>query len=217
MFEPGFLEGGAVKITKTDSGAVNGGTYNFGSSANDRIILAAVAVYTGIANNVTGCTIASNAATLVVSRFVTTNPGFTPWVGIWALAVPSGTSGVVTISASGAIGAIGIGIYAMNGAGGLTPFNTNTGYSGNAVASVSSSINIPSAGIALAVAGNGAGSLPSYTWTGGLAEDLDFGANSTSGFTTGASSTTGSNSITVSASAIASNVGVALVAASWGP
>jgi hypothetical protein len=156
LVQRAFLAGAsavAVEPPRTFSGLA------FGVEAPDRTLVAAIAGgATG--QTVTAVTIGGMAATQIAGP---ANNGFSH-ASIWVALVPTGTSGAVTISATGASWDFALGLYGMTGNGLLTPAAAATGTS-------AASLTVAGGSVVIAAAFSNPGSLPA-AWNG-LTDDVD--------------------------------------------
>lgn len=196
--------------TAIDTGTAT--TYNgaafqgvsIGTAAADRIVAVVVSGQEA-ARTISSVSIGGNAATNAVSITTTTGP-----IGIWYLAVPSGTTANIFPTFSGACVNASLIVYAIYGSSGAptdNASNTSDPYSTTALA-------ISASGVA--IGGAHAFSTSTYGWTG-LTEDVDEvveGArthtSASAAFVTAQSSPT----ITCDPSSTADG---GMVVAAWGP
>lgn len=161
--------GGAVALevthqqTRTDTGNQGTtGSYSFGSvpfgDADDTRLIVAGAVGTGGA--VTGMTIAGVSATEIANV-----GGSTDGTALYVAAIPSGTSGTITVHVNTTGGCV-MWAYRVVNAASATPHDSD-GVTGGA----SISLDIPASGVAIGIVR--AGSNSDVVWTG-LTEDTDF-------------------------------------------
>jgi len=131
----------------------------FGAEAPDRTLVTAIAGG-AVGQTVTAVTIGGTTATQVAGP---ANNGFSH-ASIWAALVPTGTSGAVTISATGPSWDFALGLYSMTGNGLLTPAAAATGTS-------AASLTVPGGSVVIAAVFSSPGSLPA-AWSG-LTDDVD--------------------------------------------
>lgn len=206
---PGFvMVDAAVRVTSTDHGTSANGTYTFGTAASDRIIVLGVSYIAGVGNAISAITIGGISATRIVKvNFVGADTS-----EIWAAAVPTGTTGNITVTAS-AITAVGISVYAMTGASSSAAFNTAT----STGSGVSLSLNVPASGAAVGIATAVTAGATTFAWTG-LTEDTDFSpAGSVESSAASGNFAAAQTTLTVKATPTPGASSQGTVAASWGP
>jgi hypothetical protein len=138
-----------------DTGNVT--TYTFsgaslGAEAADRYIFVTItaASSTGTARTISSGSIGGVAASIAVQQGAASSSGMT--AAIMLAAVPTGTTGDVVVTLSGAGGSCDIGVYRVTGLGSATAFDTavNSDEAGGGV--VSTTIDVPGNGFVIGVA-----------------------------------------------------------------
>lgn len=199
-----------VTIAFTDSSidASNASTYTFssqalGTAAADRVIV--VGLFGDTARTVSSVTIGGVSASRVKRQLNTGN-----FVELWQAAVPTGTTGDVVITFSGACSRSGVGVWALYGA---NPTAHDTGAS--SANPGTDTLDVPALGVAIAYSAGS--SIASWSWTG-LTEKFDE-LLETDTYHAGASDAfSGTQTgMTVTATANTAPTQPALVMASWGP
>lgn len=157
-------------LTFTDSAIDNSGLTNYsfaatnlGTASVDRYIVVAVGVRHTTARTINTVTIAGITATTLVEISGVGQQS----CGLYIASVPTGTSGTVAFTLSGAASRAGIGVWAITNLVSATPSSTGTSTN---TTTTSASVNIPANGIVIA-ANYGVGS-SSGTWTN-VTEDFD--------------------------------------------
>ncbi len=141
----------------------------FGTAASNRHVVVVAATGTALATP-SGVTAGGVSGTLVVR----VDGGDAMDIDIWIVAVPTGTSGDVVVTQGTASSAGGMAVYTMTGAN-ATAFHTNTvSVSGSGGADISSTINVAAGGGVIAGIHGNHSTMPTWAWTVGLTEDVDF-------------------------------------------
>ena len=141
---------------------------SFGPEAPGRVLAVTWTIGTGDSNRwVTSMTIGGVSATEIIPHFRHLN-GNAQNGSMWAALVPSGTSGSVVVNTSSSTPSA-ILVSSVLNAKSLTPFDTNTD---TGTSSMDLDLEIPSGGAVLAMGGAAGGSGGSFTFGGGLTEDL---------------------------------------------
>lgn len=185
-----------------------------GTAASDRIVLVAPFIRCLTTQTINSVTIAGNTATSIINVNNTTG-GNSNNAAIFALAVPTGTTATIVVTATGACLRGSIGVWSMIGKSIVTATDTksvSTGSSGNP----SVSLNTGSNGAMIAMTSDGGGSSTGVTWTG-VIENYDqivggVGGNNNSGASLNSNS---GSPLSITATFSASSVDPALVSASW--
>lgn len=182
----------------------------FGTASSDRVMLFWLALRAAGTVTGTGCTIGGQTATLIAAAAATS--GNTTRVEIWAALVPTGTTGTVAMTFSGATARYGCGINPMTGTGG----NANYEYRLQVSAGISGSLQHSSNSGVLAVAVEQNNS-NNFSWSSGATVDVS--ANQAGGpmaFSNAINNPAGAATDTVTASITgASATNEAMVAASF--
>ena len=205
--------GGAVAITFTESATSTSNltTYTFsslnlGTASSGRQIV--VAAFGTSSQTISTLTVGGISASLIVGR---TDTSSERRVELWAAPVPTGTSGDVVVTWSGAQIRSGVGVFSMTGA-----LSTANDTQSDAVASGASSVslNIPSNGGAIAVGDSATSGLNSWT---GLTERYDENVEAAD-YHSGASDIfqNANAALTVTFTPSVSGINV-MAAASWAP
>ena len=205
----------ALTANAVDSSSATAYTFSgqaLGAAASDRIIVVG-GFSTNAVQTVSSVTIGGVSATQVVAA---TNSGGEQ-CALWQAAVPSGTTGDIVWTWSGAEVGMGIGVWRIIGA--TASAHASSGVTG--ASALSSTLDIPENGVAIAYSGS-ASSSRTATWSG-LSEVFDANGiedGSASGNHTGASNAFDSAQtgltiqMTLSGAPIRNPV---LTMASWGP
>jgi hypothetical protein len=161
--------GGVAEISLVDNAIDSGSatTYTFsgktlGAAASDRIIVVGT-FSTNAVKTVSAVTIGGVSAAQVVAA---TNSGGEQ-CALWQAAVPTGTTGDIVVTWSGAEVGCGIGVWRIVGA--TSAAHASSGVSG--ASPLSSTLDIPANGVAIAYSG-AASSNRTAAWTG-LTEGFD--------------------------------------------
>jgi hypothetical protein len=221
-------EGGAVtpatiEFLGSDVDDGNSSTYSFsskalGAEASDRYI---AAVFMHSSNNagrtVNACSFAGVTATeaLFVQH---SGSSRTAYVAIHIAAVPTGTSGTLSITWDAALAHQIVFWYRITGIGALTPFHTAS----NSVDPSAMSLNVPAGGVAIGGAMTGessAGGSRDTVWTnltddGNVSSDV---GNTTAGSAAHGAFETSQTGLSISADYQQSSDGMIGACASWGP
>ena len=206
----------ALSQTDTDSSITNLTTYtfssaSFGAADADRYVIVAGGGITEGSRTVSSVTIGGVSAT--ISQQV--QDGFPVSLAFIAIAaVPTGTTGDVVVTFSSTMGEAAISVYRAVGIASITAYDTGS----DTTDPMTTTIDIPAGGFAVAVSSVACGSLT--TWTG-LTEDVDFsygdlcGANTS--FLSSASDTfvSAQTGLTVTSDLSAGEGLDAMVVASW--
>lgn len=158
----------SVALVSSASSSANLSSYTFagmalGDADPTRVILVAV-VGLDVGSIVpTGCTVAGVTATLVASGVSITATGSAQ---IYAVALPSGTTGDVVVTCSGAIGRVAVIVWRALNMTSLTPYDTATSDADPAV------LDCNTTGACIAVACGFWNNTTPAAWTG-LTEDVD--------------------------------------------
>lgn len=159
---------GRDQINNGGSGTITFTGMDLGPADADRVLAIMISSGNGNVHNVNTVTVAGNSATLKVR-----NTGSVHEAAIYALALPSGTSGTVVITITGTVFNINLAcsIIAMYGVSATTN-DTDTDIHGSATTTYSDSVNTLADGISVGVIGidafNG-----SVSWSG-LVETAEF-------------------------------------------
>lgn len=166
----------------TDSGAA---TYTYtaqgiGTAASDRVVVVGIwGRDAGTTADISSVTIGGSAATQIVKARV--NPVNTNIAAIYALLVTTGTTADIVLNFNETMVRAGIIVWKMTGHGGVATAD----FTATDVTSsdpLSTTIDVPANGAAVAIAVNGSGSSNTTTWTG-LTEAIDsvIGTNTMTG------------------------------------
>ncbi len=213
---PGFIgrRGGPATVSFASSAvsAANQTTYTFSglalgaAAANRKIVVAA----TANTETVSTITVAGISATLQVAE----EPNFVS--EIWLAAVPTGTTGDVVVTWTGAVFRCGVGVWATYDMS-STLNDSAVSTSGNPT---TASINCPAGGVVIAgvyvntVADTGP---PTFTWTN-LTEGYDEGIEDSKAHTGAATAfATEQTGLTVTATPSETTTTQSLSVVSWGP
>lgn len=215
LYTPAFnaVAGRSTTVTATDSAfsVTNLTTYTFtamslGTASENRYILVGISARSGTAETISTVTVGGISATQVIDFQDSTSNA-----GLFIAAVPTGATGNVVVTFTGAMVRAAVGLWAVTGLRSTTPFDTAT----DGVSAYSAAIDIPARGFAVGIAfSHETGSL---TWTN-LTEDFDIFMNDNNNGNAGFASLysiNGQTNLTVSVNAAASNSLMAL--ASFGP
>jgi hypothetical protein len=172
---------------------------NFGVADATRVVIVGVSLS---ANSVTlGATIGGVTATLVAQVHTGGNVA-----ELWAAAVPTGTSGTVTITLDDSGARIRIHTFRMvNGNATATFANSNTNGSG----STSIAVTVPAGGAGIGITANNSGGT-GFSWTNGT--EVDDTNVESGGLRAGAATIAASATVSVTGASAAQ----AMVAAAWG-
>lgn len=180
-----------------------------GTASSDRLVVVAVHAEAGSGTMSASVTIGGVAATLV-DQVATSTGGY---VGIFQRAVSSGTTATIVTTFSGASPArCIIGVWALTKLQSQTASATNKASNGAAGTSLSTSISVPSKGVAVAASTMGNNS--NHTWTN-ASERYDQNAGGTTGDSGGDASNSGATASITFTAAYASADKRTLVAACW--
>lgn len=205
-----------VSLTDNAIDATTATVYTFsgkalGVAASDRVIVVG-AFSTNAVQTVSAITVGGVSATLTVAQ---TNSGGEQ-TELWQAAVPSGTTGDIVVTWTGAEVGMGIGVWRIVGAA-STAHDTG----GSAANPATDTLNIPANGVAIACAGMAAAAL-SFTWAG-LTERYDAQGvedGATSGTHSGASDEFATIQVGLTITATPSGAPIrnpVMAIASWGP
>lgn len=169
------FEGAVGGSISSSSGVYTYNSVTFGTAFAGRflIVAASFANVSSAACSISSVTIGGISATKLAEQDIaTTGDG----VAFWGATVPTGTSGTVVVTCTGAgagTGARGdIAVYAATVAS-TSPFSTNTAQVTGGTSSISATISCQAGGFVLGVVcGNSTGGR-TYTWTGGYTKDYD--------------------------------------------
>lgn len=158
----------SVAYVSSAADASNLSTYTFagmalGAADPTRVILVAVMGLDVGTVVPTGCTVAGVTATLVASGVSVTAIGSAQ---IYAVALPSGTTGDVVVTCSGAMGRLAVVVWSALNLTSLTPYDTATSDADPAV------LDCNTTGACIAVACGFWNNTTPAAWTG-LTEDVD--------------------------------------------
>lgn len=201
------------------SDATDQTTYTFagtsiGAASNDRVIVVTIGSRSNSARTISAVTIAGVTATNIATANNT--GGGAEIAAIYAAAVPTGTTGSIVVTFSGAMLRIGVGVFTLTGKPSVTAFATSTVTPTGS--SPTTTISSPINGAIVAVNFANSSGTASTVWTG-LTERYDINPETASSGTSGASSTftAAQNSLTVTATVTSVTVQQAMAVASWGP
>lgn len=196
-------------------------TYSFagasiGTASSDRLVVCGFTARANAARTVSSVTIAGVSATLVGTA-IDAGAG-ADLATMWIAAVPTGTTGTISITFSAAMLRCNVGVWTITGGGSATPTSTQTD---NTVSSnvLSVSSDCPANGCIIAVSENGQGSGSATATWAGVTENYDTTVETTSFGASGASANFSSaqTGLTVSETGAATVANGAMVAAAWGP
>lgn len=224
----GFGAGGAAaRRTRVYVGstgdATNAQNYTFtnhaiGDAAADRLVVVVITweVNSGGTINLSTVSIGGNAASIVRQDVTpTTRQAHS---AIATLAVPSGTTATIAVGLSSTnANSCAVHVYALYGLTSMTPFDHN-GAGGQAAPSVSTTLNIPAGGIAIAGSShNGAATGEDDATVTGLDEDVDMQTTGEFFYHQAASSQgmSAETGRTITTSSALANASRAISAASW--
>lgn len=200
-----------LSYTGATGGVINSsGTHMFSglsfgaeNSARDIIVVAFGSAGTVPGDSPSSCTIGGISATKVVAGV--TNP---EWSQIWIAAVPTGTSGTVTLSGPSGNWSAVVGVYAANYLQSATATATDN-HSGSPV--TLGPTTVPTNGILVGTFGSAAtsGTVGTASWTGGVTQDFDQNTFSAGGIGLSGASYIATSSASLSTSAAYSNGGLA--------
>lgn len=199
----------AITLADIDADGTDASSYTFtdksiGTAAADRVVVVGVA---GFGNAPSGVTIGGVAATQLVLATLGTTGGF---AGLWALAIPSGTTATIAVTIGGSADRCGVAVWRLTGTrGSITPLDTDVDEDGNNSGSLTLNTVVDGGVIGYAYSASD----PNFSWTGVTKEfefALETSAREQSGGTALTSSNNASYSITFSAAGGGDTVGCAV-------
>lgn len=165
----------ALSFLQTATNTLNNSTYTFtsqnvGAASSDRYVVAVIFGYSATSGRtVSSVTIGGISATISVQ---TSNASTSRVTAIALANVPTGATANVVVDFSDTMNNCGIGLYRLTEISTDTPFDTGTAAS-NTDETLTTSIDIPANGFAIAINGEQTTTNPeTHTWTG-LTEDFD--------------------------------------------
>lgn len=204
--------------TDATSSATDGTTFTFnsraiGAASADRIVVVGVSAGQS-GSTVRTCTVTIGGVTATQLVFVAKTSTNSTHVGLFALLVPTGTTGNIVLTFSGTQVRCGIDVWALTGtAGVVTPANTANNTAASTTA-VSTTITTVAGGACIGMFGDAiSGASQTTTWTG-LTEDND-SVVELSVFSGAHLNGTAGGSLSISATESSTGAGLVLVAASW--
>ena len=151
--------GGGVSLSNTSS--YNFTNIPFGAADPDRVLILPINVNYGAGSRVIdSVTVGGNAATEIAQHIVQVASQTFLECAIYGIALPTGTSGPVVVTTTAQAAHCSFRVLRTVGLAGLTPFHTN---SADGI-TPSTTLNIPSSGLAIGVAAGRSGG--NFTWTG---------------------------------------------------
>lgn len=204
---PATLHVGGTYTTAANASTHTSGAIDIGTADAARYVVVA---FGGQGNlGATSVTIGGISASKIDDSFSASNTS----VSLWGAAVPTGTTAVVVVNWSTTNNNIYLQLYSMYGLSSTTPYHTNK----NVVTSgagVSTTLNIPTNGIAIAGAGTWINNVD-HTFVG-VTEDLDAQIESSIKFGAASSSLMSAETgRTLSYTAVSGSAAKRIVAASW--
>lgn len=195
-----------------DAASYNFNGANIGVASADRVVLVGAWVRSAGAVNISSLTIGGVSATEIVEAISGAGPSSA--AAIYALNVAAGATANIVLNASTTCVRSSVAIWTMTGAAGSVTASDTLSVSTGSPA-ITGSLDIPDAGVGLAIAGDGGGTTLTCTWTG-MTERFDAGVEGVNAFTGGDSSTPGTGQ-TITATFSGATSDPVLVAASFGP
>jgi hypothetical protein len=164
-------------VSTSNASAYTFTNHNIGTAAADRYVVVGYASYnnTSGAPSFSSATIGGNAATPHHNQINVTDFVYMA-TGIFGLLVTSGTQATIVVNFSETMQNCVVSVWALYGLDSTTPHHTNGGNADSAT-SVSTTLNIPDQGVAVAIAGSVNNNV-AHT-AAGLTEDADTTIEST--------------------------------------
>lgn len=188
---------------------------DFGAADADRIIVVGVGAYDGGSDMapMVSVTIGGITATVAVQASVINGFGNQAIAALYAAAVPTGTSGTVSVVFTAAGGGCGIGVYRLLGADGVAASDTAS----DIATPYSQTVTVPDGGYVIGVGFTNA-STTTHTW-GNLTETYDEDVDGTTRIHTGASEAfvTGGDTVFTMTPAAVTDTRHLAVWAAWAP
>lgn len=210
-----------VSTTSADTATGNADqtTYSFaglslGTPVAGRVIVVAGFGRSSAARTVSSISAVGNAASLVVA----TNSG-NDAIALYSIVDETNASGTVAITFSGGMLRAGAIVWAMTGASGATASATS---SDSTISSgdLTTTLNVPANGAAIAAAWQNATAGSTWSWTAGPTEDAEFTIETTANIGTGASLEYAAAQTPLTVTAHSSDTGATsgvMVVGAWGP
>lgn len=174
--------GGGSSVTLTSLGgdfrdaslsSYNFAAYPLGTEDASRLIIVCAATRGN--NDIDSVSVAGTAATKITSTTYSTENEAT----IWLAAVPTGTTGDITVGATAGVSRMLMSAYAVYGASATPVGNTGTSNLGGSLSTVAGGVAIGCA------VGYFSGGEAEFTWSGGIVEDVDTIADAIINFSSG--------------------------------
>ena len=164
-------------VSPAQNSTASTNTFTFSSTsigtadATRYIVVAAFGAEVTTSTSFNGITIGGNAATTHRTDKGILTPNIAVVItAVAGLAVAAGTTATIVVTFSAAVNRCGIGVYALYNLGSTTPFASNGAGTAANSTTISTTLNIPSAGIAVLSTGSNINEALTIT---GLTEDFD--------------------------------------------
>jgi len=156
-FGSGGAAGSSIYVYEATPFAANASNYTFSNfntgSAGSLLVLCVIANQAASSLSVSSVTVNGVAATINVQTYGNNGSSLALASAIASIVSPGGNQSVVIGFGSSASRGLCVNGYNVSGLSSSTPYHTATG-SGNAVTSVSCSLNVPDSGVAIATTGS---------------------------------------------------------------